>query len=150
MNDSGRVCRIITKNLAKNILKLTPRARWTTTTDEKDLKNLSNEPIKVLGKLVTTVTYNEWTCDKASLTVVDDGHEDIIRRDLFNSLGLEIRQQQQKQPKSRKCVNNIDNSTCVAISRTGFKISFIRDPLFWVKVSSKELSKAPKRSSPPE
>ena len=68
-----------------------------------------NEPIKVLGKLTTTVTYNDWTCKEASLTVVEDGHKLIIGKDLFNSLGLAV---VQKQAKSGKCVNKIDNSTC--------------------------------------
>ena len=50
------------------------------------MKTFSNEPIKVLAKLVTTVPYNDRICDNASLTVVDDGRKKILGRDLFNSL----------------------------------------------------------------
>ena len=76
---------------------------------DNDLKTFSNEPIKVLGKLATTVTYNDWTCEEAGLTVVEDAHKIIIGRDFFNSFDLAVVQQQAKKGKS---VNNIDNFTC--------------------------------------
>ena len=41
---------------------------------------------------------------------MEDGQKIIIGRDLFNSLGLAIVQQQQ--PENGNCVNNINNSTC--------------------------------------
>ena len=63
---------------------------------EADLKAFSNAPIKVLGKLTTTVTHNDWTCKEASLTVVEAGHKLIIGGDLFNSLGLAVFKQQAK------------------------------------------------------
>ena len=72
------------------------------------MKTFSNEPIKVLGQLATLVTYNDWTCDDAHLAVVEDRHKIIIGRDLFNSLGLAVVQQQVE---SGKRVNNINNST---------------------------------------
>ena len=43
------------------------------------------------------------------LTVVEDGHRNIIGRDLFTILGLAVVQQQ---PENGKCVNNINTSTC--------------------------------------
>ena len=43
------------------------------------------------------------------LTVVDDGHKNIIGRDLFTTLGLAVVQQQ---PEIGKCVYNINNSRC--------------------------------------
>ena len=43
------------------------------------------------------------------LTVVEDGHRNIIGRDLFTTLGLAVVQQQ---PENGKCVNNINTSTC--------------------------------------
>ena len=66
------------------------------TKQDKDLKNFSNEPIKVLGKFARTVTYNDWTCEEACLTVVEDKIMLIIGRDLFNSLGWALVQQQAK------------------------------------------------------
>ena len=62
MIDSGSVCSLITKTLANRILKTTPLARWITMKQDNDLKTFSNEPIKFLGKLATTVTYNVWNC----------------------------------------------------------------------------------------
>ena len=109
MIDSGSLVSLIKKTLANRILKISPSAKWTTTNHDKDLKTFSNEPIKVLGKLTTKVTYNDWTCKAASLTVVEDGHKLIVGRDLFNSLGIAVVQQQAK---IGKCFNNFDNSTC--------------------------------------
>ena len=98
------ICNISTKNLAFKKLASTSSALWINTTDEKDLKTLSNEPIKVIGKLKTDITYNEWTCDNAIRTVEDNGHKKIRERDLFKSLGFEILLQHATKSKS---VNNI-------------------------------------------
>ena len=81
-----------------------------TTNSVNVVNTFSNEPIKAFEHLETTVTYNNWTCKDARLTIVEDGHKIIIGRDLFNSLGLAIVQQQQ--PEDDKCVDNINNSTC--------------------------------------
>ena len=106
--DSGSVCSIITKSLASNVLKTTPTAQWITSTDEKFNKTFSNEPIKVLGELVTTVTYNDWSCEDVCLTVVDDSNKKTILRYLSNSCRLSVVQQQSE---SGECFNNIDIST---------------------------------------
>ena len=71
------------------------------------MKTFSNETIKVLGHLETTITYNQGKDRAAMLTVVEDGHRNIIGRDLFTTLGLAVVQQQ---PENGKCVNNIN--TC--------------------------------------
>ena len=109
MIESCSVCCIITKILANRILKSTPSERWITTKQYKVLKTFSNEPIKVLGKISTTVIYNDWSCEDACLTVVEDEHKLFIGSDLFISLGLAVMQQQIERG---KCVNNIDKSTC--------------------------------------
>ena len=108
MIDSGSVVSLITKTLANRILRTTPSAKWITTKQKRDLEIFSNEPIKVLGHLATMVTYNNWTCKEAHLTIVEDGHKVIIGRDLFASLGLAIVHQHTE---NGKCVNNIKNST---------------------------------------
>ena len=94
MIDSGSVVSLITKTLANRILRTTLSAIWITTKERRDLKTFSNEPIKFPGHLETTVTYNNWTCKDARLTILENGHKIIIGRDLFNSLGLAIVQQQ--------------------------------------------------------
>ena len=57
MIGSGSVCSLITKTLANGILKTTPLPRWITMKQDKDFKTFSIKPIKILGKLSTTVTF---------------------------------------------------------------------------------------------
>ena len=109
MINSGSAVSIITETLADQIIRTTKSAKWTDTKERRNLKTFSNEPIKVLGHLETTVTYNQWKDRAAMLTVVEDGHKNIIGRDLFTTLGLAVVQQQ---PENGKCVNNINTSTC--------------------------------------
>ena len=109
MIDSGSAVSIITETLADKIFQTTKFAKWTDTKDKRNLKTFSNEPIKVLGHLETTITYNHWKDKAALFTVVEDGHRNIIGTDLFTTLGLAVVQQQ---PDNGKCVNNINTSTC--------------------------------------
>ena len=109
MIDSGSAVSIVTETLADQIIRTTKSAKWTDTKERGNLKTFSNEPIKVLGHLETTVTYNQWKDRAARLTVVEDGQINIIGRDLFTTLGLAVVQQQ---PENGKCVNNSNTSTC--------------------------------------
>ena len=109
MIDSGSAVIIITETLADKILQTTKSAKWTDTKEKRNIKTFSNEPIKVLEHLETTITYNQWKDKAAMLTVVEDGHRNIIGRDFFTTLGLAVVQQQAK---NGKCVNNINTSTC--------------------------------------
>ena len=146
MIHSGSVVSLVTKTLAKRILRTSPFAKSTTTKQDKDFKTFSNESIKVLGKLLTTETYNDWTCKEATLTVVEDGHKLIIERDLFNRLGLAVVQQQSK---SGKYFNNFDNSTCKIketiasqfphlVSRTGLSKTHVAKSKFHQKFTAKQ------------
>ena len=109
MIDSGNAVSLITKTVANQILRTTKSAKWIDTKDRRNLKTFSNEPLKVLRHLETTVVYNNWKDRAAMLTVVEDGHKNIIVRDLFTTLALAVVQQQ---PEKGKCVNNINSSTC--------------------------------------
>ena len=146
MIDSGSAVSIKTETLADKILHTTKSAKWTDTKEKRNLKTYSNEPIKVLGHLKTTITYNQWKDRAAMLTVVEDGHRNIIGRDLFTNLGLAVVQQ----PENGKCVNNINTSTCKIketiamqfphlVSRIGLSKTHVE-----IKVSSKVYSKASK------
>ena len=151
MIDSRSVVGLITKMLAKRILRTTPSAKWVTTK-----KIFSNEPIKVLGQLATMVTYNDWTCNDAHLTVLEGGLKIIIGRDLFNSLGLAVFQQQAE---IGKCVNSINNSTCkikdtiaakfpYLVSRIGLSKTHVAKSKFHQKFRAKHQrgrSKAPEK-----
>ena len=109
MIDSGSAVSIITETLADQIIRTTKSAKWTDTKQRRNLKTFSNEPIKIFGYLETTVAYNQWKDRAAMVTVVEDGHKNIIGRDLFTTLGIAVVQQQ---PENGKCANNITNSTC--------------------------------------
>ena len=110
MIDSGSAVSLITKILANRIIRTTQSAKWIIKKEKRDIKTISNEPIKVLGHLETTVAYNNWIDREAIITVVEDGHKIIIGRDLFPSLGLAVVQQQQSE--NVKCVNIINNPLC--------------------------------------
>ena len=86
------------------------------------MKTFSIEPIKVLGHLETTVTYNQWKDRAAMLTVVEDEHKNIMGRDLFTTLGLAVVQQQ---PETGKCVNNINTSTCKIKETTATQFPYL-------------------------
>ena len=109
MIDSGSAVSLITKTLANQIIQTTNSVKWIDMKERRNLKTFSNEPIKVLGYLETTVAYNNWKDRAAMLTVVEDGHKNIIGRDLFTTVGRAVVQQQ---PEFGKCVNNINSSTC--------------------------------------
>ena len=110
MIDSGSAVSLIRKTLANQIIRTTQSAKWIIKREKRDLKTFSNEPIKVLGHLETTVAYNNWIDREAILTVVEVGHKIIIGRDLLPSLGLAVVQQEQSE--NGKCVNNINNPAC--------------------------------------
>ena len=100
MVDSGSAVSILTEVLADQIIRTTKSAKWTDTKERRNLKTFSNEPIKVLGHLETTVTYNQWKDRAAMLTLVEDGHRNIIGRDLFTTMGLAVVQQQPENVKA--------------------------------------------------
>ena len=147
MIDSGSAVSLITKTLANQILRTTQSAKWINKREKRDLNTFSNDPIKkVLGHLETPVVYNNWIDREANLTVVEDGHNIIIGRDLFTSLGLAVVQQQQ--PDIGKCVNNINNSTCKIketiaaqfphlVSRIGLSKTHVAKSKFYQKFTAK-------------
>ena len=59
MIDSGSAVSIITRSLANKITRSTKSAKWINATEKRNLKTFSNEPIKILGHLETTVIYNQ-------------------------------------------------------------------------------------------
>ena len=95
MIDSGSAVSLIRKTLANQLIRTIQSAKWIIKKEKQDLKTFSNEPIKVLGHLETTVAYSNWIDREAILTWVEDGHKIIIGRDFFPSLGLAVVQQQQ-------------------------------------------------------
>ena len=139
MIDSGSVVSLITKTLAKRILITSQSANWTTTKQDRDLKIFfSNEPIKVLGKFITTVTYNDCNCKEATLTNVEDGHKLIIGRELLTALAW------QWSNNSQQVVKVL---TILIIQHVNLRRQISKDSCSEIKISSKIYSKAPKMST---
>ena len=90
--DSGSACSILNSSLASQVLKSSPRAFWTHEKSFPQLRNFSNEPIHIDGKIQSPITSNGWTFDSATFTVVADGLKSLIGRDLFDQLGLAVTQ----------------------------------------------------------
>ena len=112
---------------------------------KKESQNIFKRTNKSSGHLETTVAYNNWKDKAAMLTVVEDGHKNIIGRDLFTTLGLAVVQQQ---PEYGKCANNINSSTCKnkeiiatqfphLVSRIGLSKSHVAKSKFHQKFTAK-------------
>ena len=90
--DSGKACSILHHSLASQVVQNSPRAFWIHESSPAQLRNFSNEPIQVLGKIQAPITSKGWVCDTATFTVVADGLKSLIGRDLFDQLGLAVTQ----------------------------------------------------------
>ena len=106
--DSGSGCTIINMSLAREIMFNCTQSQWS----EKrplELKSFSNDIVQPLGTLKTPVKCNDWSIQKAKITVVSDGFRPILGRDLFDQLGITISQK----PCPQSEVNNIDPSCAI-------------------------------------
>ena len=101
--DSGSGCTIINISLAREIMLNCAQSQRS----EKrplELKSFSNDIVQPLGTLKTPVKCDDWSIQKAKITVVADGFRPILGRDLFDQLGITISQK----PCPQTEVNNID------------------------------------------
>ena len=55
---------------------------WVQSPETQERKTFSNELIKTIGVLDTSVRCNDWAAVDVIVTVVEDGHRPIIGRDL--------------------------------------------------------------------
>ena len=78
--DSASVWTIINKNLANTVVS----------TEIHDLKYFSNDIIKIVGVINTSIKCNDWIATGVEVTVLKDGHRPIIGRDLFPKLGFSL------------------------------------------------------------
>ena len=76
-----------------------------------DLKFFSNDLIKIIGVIKTTMKCYDWVVADVNVTVVKDGHRPIIGRDLFPKLGFSLTQ---------KKVANVDQNQCLIKKETAF------------------------------
>ena len=102
--DWGSVCTIINKSLANTVVSECKESYWIQSPEMHDLKSFSNDIIKTVGAINTSIKYNDWIATGLDVTVVEDGHRLIIGRDLFSKLGFSLTQLKQD--------TNIDQNQC--------------------------------------
>ena len=61
----------------------------------QELKTFSNDLIKTIGVIKTSIKYNDCVAANVNVTVVQDGHRPIIGRGFFSQLGLSLTQSKQ-------------------------------------------------------
>ena len=110
--DSGSVCTIFNKNLATAVVSDCKECFWVQSPEMHELKTFSNDFIKTLGVIKTSVKSNDSVATGVNLTVVEDGHRPIIGRDLFPQLGLSLTQTKQ--------VANVDQNQCLIKKQIAF------------------------------
>ena len=67
--DSGSACSILNRSLALQVVQSNPRAFRISEKVSPQLRNFSNEPIQVEGKIQSPITSKGWACDSATFTV---------------------------------------------------------------------------------
>ena len=110
--DSGTVCTIINKSLAKTVVSECKGSYWVQSPEMRDLKTFSNDIIKIVGVINTSIQCNDWIATGVNVTMVQDGHRPIIGRDLFSKLGFSLTQLKQ--------VANIIQNQCLIKKQIAF------------------------------
>ena len=110
--DSGSVCTIVNKSLVDTVVFDCKESYWVESSEIHDLKTFSNDIIKIVGVINTSIKCNDWIATGVDVTVVEDGHRPIIGRDLFPKLGLSVIQLKQ--------VANIDQNQCPIKTQISF------------------------------
>ena len=77
-----------------------------------DLKIFSNDIIKIIGVINTSIKCNDWVATGVDVTVVEDGQRPIIGQDLFPKLGFSLTQLKQ--------IANVDQSQCLIKKQIAF------------------------------
>ena len=95
-------------SLTKKIMFNCMQAQWS---EKKfvELKSFSNDIFETLGTLKTPVSWNDWKIQKSKITVVGDGFQPILGRDLFDQIGITI--SQKPCPKSE--VNTVETPCAI-------------------------------------
>ena len=110
--DSGSVCTVINRNLAKAVVLNRQESFWVQSQENHYLTIFSNEIIKAIGVVNTSVKCSDWAAVNVNTKVVEDGHRSIVARDLFPQLGLSLTQTKQ--------VSNVDQNQCLIKKQIAF------------------------------
>ena len=74
------------------VVKSSPHAVWLHEKVNPQIRTFSNEPIHIEGKIQSLITSNGWTSNSANFTVVANGLNSLIGRELFDNLSLSVTQ----------------------------------------------------------
>ena len=77
-----------------------------------DLKTFSNDVLKIIGPIKTSIKFIDWVATGVDVTVVEEGHRPIIGRDLFPKLCFSITQFKQ--------IANVDQNQCLIKKQIAF------------------------------
>ena len=110
--DSGSVCTIISRNLENPVVLNSQESSWVLSAESQDLKTFSNELMKTICLINTSVKRNDWAAVKVTVTVVEDGQRQIIGRNCFPQLGLLLTQTKQ--------VSIVDHNQCLSKKQIAF------------------------------
>ena len=110
--DSGSVCTIINKSLAKTVVSECKGSYWVQSPEMHDLKYSSNDIIKIVGEINTSIQCIDWIATGLDVTVVEDGHSPIIGQDLFSKIVFSLTQLKQ--------VANVDQNQCLIKKQIAF------------------------------
>ena len=108
----GSVCTIINKNVTTAVVSDCKEIFWVQSPERHELKTFSNDLIKTIGMIKTSIKCIDWVVTGVNVTVVQVGHRPIIGRDLFPQLGLSLTQTKQ--------VAKVDQNQCLIKKQIAF------------------------------
>ena len=103
--DSESVCTISIKSLATTVVSEWKESFWVQSPEMHEQKTFSNDLIKAIGVIKTSIKCNDWVAAGVKVTVAEDGHRPIIGQDLFPQLVLSLTQIKQ--------IANINQNQCL-------------------------------------
>ena len=112
MVDSGSSTSLVTEQMAKDIEARDSNTWWSRTTNPVQLKSYTNTPIKNLGTLYCDIECNGWRAGRADIIVVPNKHRAIVGRDLFQPLGIHLKQKDSPNAQGKNIDSIEITSTC--------------------------------------
>ena len=85
---------------------------WVQSPEMNDLKTFSNDIIKIIEVINTSIKCNDWVATGVDVTGVEDGHRHIIGRDIFPKLGFSLAKLKQ--------IANVDQNQCLIKKQIAF------------------------------
>ena len=112
MVDSGSSARLVTERMAKEIEERDSNTWLSHTTNPVQLRSFTNDPIHNKGTLYSDIQCNGMNTGQADLIVVPNSHQPIIGKDLFQALGITLKQQDPTNLEGKTIYNISAPSTC--------------------------------------